>query len=58
MMKVDLNHLDEEDLDLKVRAFWFPPYYGAGFEVNGGFYTLVNHAVLKSLQPKETIAMV
>ncbi|MBO4644089.1 MAG: formyl transferase [Alphaproteobacteria bacterium] len=31
MMKVDLNNLENEDLDLKIRAFWFPPYDGAGF---------------------------
>ena len=37
MMKVDLDNLENEDLDLKIRAFWFPPYSGAGFEVNGKF---------------------
>lgn len=49
MMKLDLNNLENEDLDLKIRAFWFPPYNGAGFEVNGKFYTLVNDEVLKNL---------
>lgn len=58
MMKIDLNNLENEDLDLKIRAFWFPPYDGAGFEVNGKFYTLVNNEVLKTLQPKDTTAMV
>ena len=58
MMKVDLNNLENEDLDLKIRAFWFPPYEGAGFEVNGKFYTLVNNEILKTLQPKDTTAMV
>ena len=58
MMKIDLNNLENEDLDLKIRAFWFPPYEGAGFEVNGRFYTLVNDEILKSLQPKDTTALV
>lgn len=58
MMKIDLEHITEEDLDLKIRAFWFPPYDGAGFEVNGKFYTLVNHDILKSLQEKDSTAMV
>ena len=58
MMKIDLNNIENEDLDLKIRAFWFPPYDGAGFELNGKFYTLVNREVLKSLQDKNTTAMV
>ena len=58
MMKIDLSNLEKEDLDLKIRAFWFPPYDGAGFEVNGKFYTLVNAEVLKTLQPKDTTALI
>lgn len=58
MMKIDLDNIENEELDLKIQAFWFPPYDGAGFEVNGKFYTLVNHEVLKSLQDKDTTAMV
>ncbi len=41
--------LDKDDLDLKIRAFWFPPYDGAFIEVNGKKYTLVNEEILKSL---------
>lgn len=59
MMELDPNHLEqEEDLNLKIRAFWFPPYDGAGFRVNGQFYTLINHEILKSLQAEDTTAMV
>ena len=58
MMKIDLINIENEDLDLKIRAFWFPPYDGAGFELNGKFYSLVNREVLKSLQDKNTTAMV
>jgi len=58
MMKIDLENISNEDLDLKIRAFWFPPYDGAGFEVNGKFYTLVNHDILKTLQEKDATAMV
>ena len=49
MMKIDMDRLDGEDLDLKIRAFWFPPFSGAGFEHNGKFYTLVNDEILRSL---------
>ena len=55
MMKIDVTKLEEVDLDLLVRAFWFPPYNGAGVEINGKFYTLVNRDILNSLQEaKET----
>lgn len=55
MMKVDLNNLENEDLDLRIRAFWFPPYNGAGFEVNGKFYTLVKDEILKMLHSKNFV---
>ena len=58
MMKLDLNHLEDEDLDLKIRAFWFPPYDGAGFEIHGKFYTLVNKEILKTLQDDDSTALV
>lgn len=61
MMKINkenLDDMDSEELDLKIRAFWFPPYDGAGFEINGNYYTLVNKQILKSLQDKESTAMV
>ena len=38
-----------DDIDAKIRAFWFPPYDGAQIEVDGRSYTLVNRAVLESL---------
>lgn len=56
MMKLDLDNLENEDLDLKIRAFWYPPYDGAGFEVNGKFYTLVNREILRMLQDKNATA--
>ena len=58
MMKININHLDDEDLDTKIRAFWFPPYGGAGFEVNGKYYTLVNNDILRTLQEKDATALV
>lgn len=58
MMEVDIANITKEELDLKIRAFWFPPYNGAGFEVDGKFYTLVNQEILKTLQDKDTTAMV
>lgn len=42
-------NVDSDDLDLKIRAFWFPPYTGAFIEINGKKYTLINDDVLKQL---------
>ena len=47
----------EEDLDTKIRAFWFPPYDGAYVEINGKKYTLVNEEILKTLQDKDSTAL-
>lgn len=57
MMKVDPNHLEDVDLDLLIRAFWFPPYDGAGFEVNDKFYTLINREILDTLRDKNQTSM-
>jgi methionyl-tRNA formyltransferase len=38
-----------EDIDRKIRAFWFPPYSGAQIEHNGASYTIVNDLILKEL---------
>jgi methionyl-tRNA formyltransferase len=51
MKKVNLN---EDDIDLKIRAFWFPPYDGAYVEIKGKKYTLVNDFILKQLVDKES----
>ncbi|MGI9238817.1 MAG: formyl transferase, partial [Woeseiaceae bacterium] len=40
---------DGDDVDRKIRAFWFPPYDGALVEINGDKYTLVNRDILESL---------
>lgn len=42
-----------DDVDRKIRAFWFPPYTGAYVEINGKRYTLVNDHILRSLAPAE-----
>lgn len=46
MKKIDL---EKDDIDLKIRAFWFPPYDGAYTEINGKKYTLVNEEILVKL---------
>lgn len=38
-----------DDIERKVRAFWFPPYDGAYVEVNGRRYTLVSRTILDQL---------
>jgi len=47
--QMKLVDLGSDDIDLKIRAFWFPPYDGAYIEVNGERFTLVNRAILESL---------
>lgn len=46
MKRIDFS---KDDVDRKVRAFWFPPYDGAFIEVNGQKFTLVNQVILDSL---------
>lgn len=58
MKLIPIEDLEKEDLDLKIRAFWFPPYDGAGIEINGKIYTLVNREILKTLQDKDSTAIV
>ena len=35
-----------DDVDAKIRAFWFPPYDGASIQIEGKNYTLVNREIL------------
>jgi len=53
MKEIDLEN---DDIDLKIRAFWFPPYNGAYIEVKGNKYTLINNFILRQLIDKESIA--
>lgn len=57
MKKISLEELNSEDLDLKIRAFWFPPYDGAYIEVNGVKYTLVDKKILDKLVDSDTTAL-
>lgn len=57
MKKITEEDLASEDLDVKVRAFWFPPYDGAYIEKNGKKYTLVDKQILDSLVDKDTTAL-
>ena len=56
MKAIDLKNIEDADLDLMIRAFWFPPYDGACIEVGGKRYTLVNESILKSLQSEDQTA--
>lgn len=46
-----------DDLERKVRAFWFPPYDGAYIEVEGKRYTLVSQKLLQDLAPTGTSSL-
>ncbi|MDD5032178.1 MAG: formyltransferase family protein [Patescibacteria group bacterium] len=43
---VDLEHDKLEDIDRKIRAFFFPPYHGAKIKVRGAEFTLLNEEML------------
>lgn len=51
MKKIDFKN---DDIDLKIRAFWFPPYNGAYVEYNGSKYTLINDFILRQLIDKDS----
>ena len=57
MKKITEEDLESEDLDVKVRAFWFPPYDGAYIERNGKRYTLVDKEILDTLVDQDTTAL-
>jgi methionyl-tRNA formyltransferase len=54
MKKVDFA---KDDVDRKVRAFWFPPYDGAYVEHNGQKFTLANRSILESLADPATSSL-
>jgi methionyl-tRNA formyltransferase len=54
MKRVDL---DTDDLDVKTRAFWFPPYDGAYIESGGQRFTLVNREILETLADPESSSL-
>ncbi|WP_417656296.1 formyltransferase family protein [Pseudidiomarina aestuarii] len=43
--------VEGDDLERKVRAFWFPPYDGAYIEIDEERYTLVSRRLLEILAP-------
>lgn len=57
MKIITQEDLESDDLDVKVRAFWFPPYDGAYIEKNGKKYTLVDKEILDSLVDQDTTAL-
>ncbi len=57
MKKITREDLESGDLDVKIRAFWFPPYDGAYIERNGKRFTLVDKTILNSLVDEDTTAL-
>ncbi len=41
--------VEGDDVDRKIRAFWFPPYSGATISIKGKNYTLINDSILAQL---------
>jgi len=50
MKKIKKN----DDIDTKIRAFWYPPYHGAYIIKNNIKYTLVNKKILNNLNPQSS----
>jgi methionyl-tRNA formyltransferase len=46
-----------DDVDRKIRAFWFPPYRGAWVQIGDQRYTLINDRILKDLAPPGTTTL-
>lgn len=44
---------ENDDVELKCHAFWFPPYHGAYIEINGKKYTLVDDYILSQLKDED-----
>lgn len=40
-----------DDIDRKIRAFWYPPYNGAYIRMNNKKYTIVNQKILDDIAP-------
>ena len=57
MKKITEEDLESDDLDVKIRAFWFPPYDGAYIERNGKKYTLVDKEILDTLVDENITAL-
>lgn len=46
-----------DDVDKKIRAFWFPPYDGAYTVIGGQKYTLMNRQLLEEVAPKGSTSL-
>jgi methionyl-tRNA formyltransferase len=46
---IDAERDSTEEIDKKIRAYFFPPYSGATTLINGKSYTLINEEILKYL---------
>lgn len=47
LKEIDVEKDSTEQIDRKIRAFFFPPYTGAKVKIRGREYTLVNDSVMK-----------
>ena len=56
-MEVMKQIRDGDDVEKKIRAFWFPPYDGAYVEINGQKYTLINRQLLEEVAPKDSTSL-
>lgn len=51
-MKYILSSDNDEEINRKIRAFWYPPYEGAKVKIGDSYYTIVNESLLHEISKK------
>ena len=41
-----------DDIERKIRAFWYPPFDGASIKVKGKEFTIINKRILEEINDK------
>lgn len=51
-MKLINENDSDEIIEKKIRAFWYPPYEGAKYKINGKYYTVIDESLLIDIASK------
>lgn len=59
--RVEMEEMKEvksgDDVNKKIRAFWFPPYHGANIKIDGRQFTLIDDELLQTLAAPGTSSL-
>lgn len=47
--RLDLNAMSPDEIELRTRAYWYPPFDGAYIELGGQRFTLVPSQAMRQL---------